>query len=171
MPFRYGKCSMCVLVGEKTKLLRRHTVCNLQQKLATTLKSLDRMRNPRREKPHITNSNIVNKVLAILVDSRNASTAVEHKSPLSRLVPMELAVSIGRQPHVHTCHGGGDGQLILVLVPRPSRTSESVAIVRETKGPLCVADIAVVGAGRDEEVAVQPVVGLSPANDVSSCVI
>ena len=120
------------------------------------------MRDPSREKPDVSRRHFVQEILAVFVDGSDARAAVQHKRPLRRLVPVQLAVRVGRQSHIHTGHGRGDGKLILVLIPGPPGTGEAVAVVGKAKGPLCVANIALVGSGRDENVAVQPVVGFSP---------
>lgn len=130
-----------------------------QKKLAPVLQRLDGVRNPSREEPNIARRHFVQEILAILVDGADARASVQHESPLGGLVPMQLAVRVGRQSHIHTRHGSRNGKLILVLVSSPPRTGKAVAVVGKTKGPFCVANVALVGPRWDEKVAVQPVVG------------
>ena len=87
------------------------------------------MRNTRREKPHVAFGNVVHEGFARFVHAGYAHAAVEHQRPLAFLVPVQLAVRVGRETHVGACHGGRDGQLVGVLGARPAGAREAVAVV------------------------------------------
>src|SRR6266480_1411722 len=58
---------------------------------AVWIETLDRVWNPRREKPEIADADIVDEVAPLRVDGGNAGGAVKHVRPLGGLVPMHLA--------------------------------------------------------------------------------
>lgn len=59
--------------------------------------------------------------------------------------PMKFSVCIRLKVHIHTSHIFGHGENIDVLLSCPSCAVLSMSVVRKTKGPFSVRDIAGIG--------------------------
>lgn len=59
---------------------------------------------------------------------------------------MQFSVCVRLKVHIHTSHVLGYGENVNVLLSCPSCAVQSMSVVGETKGPLCVRNIAGVGA-------------------------
>src|SRR6266566_901669 len=84
---------------------------------AVWIETLDRVWNPRREKPEIADADIVDEVAPLRVDGGNAGGAVKHVRPLGDLMPMRLAHAARVEPHIwqRAMIGGGRHQQIGIL--------------------------------------------------------
>jgi hypothetical protein len=71
-----------------------------QEFAAVGRQALNRMRNTGRKEPQITGLDVIDEIMAVLIDGSDASLAGDHERPLRLLVPMQLANTAGSEPHV-----------------------------------------------------------------------
>ena len=86
---------------ERIVLVEVTVVEDQEEFAAVRIETLDRMRDTRWKIPEIADTNVINEVVSLLVDGRDASAAVKHVGPFGLLVPMQFANAAGIQAHVH----------------------------------------------------------------------
>jgi hypothetical protein len=104
------------------------------------------------EVPQVSLLEVIDKAAALGVKSSDADLALEDVSPLGLLVPVELTDHTVFETHVNTSKLLAGGELTNGCLARPTTLLD--AHVRVGKGPTHVGNLAVVGAGRADEVGV-----------------
>lgn len=104
------------------------------------------------EIPQVTLLEVVNEVAALVVDTSDADLPVEDIAPLGLLVPVELADDTLAEAHVDAGELAGGGQLADGRLAGPSSFLDPDVRVREA--PAHVGHVAMVGAGRADQVGV-----------------
>ena len=115
-----------------------------------SLMCLDRMGDAGREVPEIALTHIVLEGMTILVDGGDPHPALEHESPLGRLVPVQFPDRAGLESHVDAGKLGGDGHFADRRLPRPPACLQFVVAVG--KGPSQVRHRAVIRLRRRQPV-------------------
>src|SRR4051812_5223447 len=90
-------------------------------------RALNRMRDARWEEPQVTFAHIVYKAPATFVHCGDARAAVQHNGPFRFYMPMQLAYTTGRQPHLYTCDRRRNRQVPYGHLPRPSPAFNALA--------------------------------------------
>ena len=140
-------------------VVRKVALVENEDEFGALVERLDAVRHAGGEKPEVAGLQVVDKVLAVLVDGGDAHAAVEDVGPFVGAVPVHFAVGVGGQAHVDAGHLRRDRQVVVVLLPRPARVlADAGAVRREAEGPFGVGDGAVVGARARGRVAVYAVV-------------
>lgn len=147
------------LGDQEGRVLAEVALVEDQEELAALVKCLNAVRHSGWEEPNIAGTDVVDEGRALLIDSRHSHTAFQHQRPLVGRVPVQLAVRMRAQSHVHAGHGFGGGEVFRVLLPRPARARVgSGSVVRQAQRPHGSGHIAGVGAGRCVDVGVQALV-------------
>ena len=99
-------------------------------------------------------ADVINEVVAVIVDRGDPRFARDHERPFGLLVPMQLAHAAGIEPHVDARDRGRGRQLALRDLARPAALAHFH--VRVGERIMQVRDRAVVGFGRVDEIRVFP---------------
>src|SRR2546425_10645085 len=99
-------------VGEQEGLfLREVAVVEDEQELApASFQALDRVRDAGPEVPEVAFAHIVLEGATVLVNGGDPGPALEHVSPLGRLVPVQFPDAASLEPHADAGDLGGDGE-------------------------------------------------------------
>src|SRR5262245_54445726 len=98
---------------------------------AVRIETLDRVRNPRREKPKVTHAHVIDEVAPLRVDGGYAGVAIKHVRPLGGLMPMQLAHAPAIEAHVHAGDILRHAEFARRYLTRPAARLEAHMGVRE----------------------------------------
>ncbi len=138
-----------------------------EKKLAIVrTEDLGRMRGSGRKERKVAHTDIIDEVMTVRIDRRDAGRSVKHVGPFGSLVPMHLTHATGIQAHVHTSKCRGNAQLTPGHLAGPAGCLQSHMGVgkRETQ----VRQRPVIGRRRHEDIRILSVAHQIPRASIGA---